>query len=132
MLQYAMVPLNLCNLQKSHDWDWKVEDPLPVGRGIYILFSNLLRRASSISHGKFVAARTITTFSASSSVVFPETPKQRMLSSNGQMNCNLVANEINKHERQTHECALQNCISFRGKKIHEHNCLYLSGKTPID
>ena len=36
----------------------------PSGKGMYIRFSNLLRSASSISHGWLVAARTITSFDA--------------------------------------------------------------------
>lgn len=36
------------------------------GKGMYIRFSNLLLKASSMSHGKLVAAKTITTLVGSS------------------------------------------------------------------
>lgn len=48
---------------------------LPLGNGMYIRFSSRRRRASSISHGKLVAARTMTIFVGSSSCpVAPVTP----------------------------------------------------------
>ncbi len=37
-----------------------------LGKGMYIRFSSLLRRASSMSHGKLVAASTITILVGSS------------------------------------------------------------------
>ena len=44
---------------------------------MYIRFSNRLLKASSMSQGKFVAASTMTTFCASVSDVFPDTPNKQ-------------------------------------------------------
>jgi hypothetical protein len=49
----------------------------PVGNGIYIRFSKRLRKASSKSQGKFVAASTITNLP--SAEVAPSTPVKKKI-----------------------------------------------------
>lgn len=49
----------------------------PEGRGMYIRFSSRRRKASSMSQGKFVAARTITNLEGSSPSRAPPTPARK-------------------------------------------------------